>query len=124
LDRMMSAIGLTRDQLYLTSLMKTAPSGKTGKSWARKDTAKMVPALVRELKLARCGLVLLLGEPCAQSVLKTGRGLDALAGSAETVEDMAFAATWHPADLLADESKKKPAWEQLKWLQTRLPRLT
>jgi uracil-DNA glycosylase family 4 len=121
LDRMMNAIGLTRDQLYLTSVMKTAPAGR---SWARKDTARMIPALLRELSLARCDLVLLLGEPCAQAVLKTGRSLDALAGTAETVEGTAFAATWHPVDLLADESRKKPAWEQLKWLQTRLPRTT
>jgi uracil-DNA glycosylase family 4 len=121
LEKMMRAIGLTRDDLYMTSLMKTLPPRTGGKPWPRKDSARMVPALLRELKLAHCELVLLLGEPCAQSVLKTGRGLEALAGTAEQAEGMAFAATWHPADLLADETRKKPAWEQLKWLQTRLP---
>ncbi|HLU70063.1 MAG TPA: uracil-DNA glycosylase family protein, partial [Fibrobacteria bacterium] len=71
-DRMMNAIGLTRDQMYLTSLMKSMP---TGRSWPRKDTARMVPVLLRELQLAQCGLVLLMGEACAQAVLKTGRSL-------------------------------------------------
>jgi uracil-DNA glycosylase family 4 len=120
LDKMMSAIGLTREDMYLTSVMKTLPA-RPDKPWARKDLARAVPALLRELKLARCEMVLLLGETCAQIVLKTGRGLDTLAGTATETEGMALTATWHPADMLRDEALKKPAWAQLQWVRGRLP---
>lgn len=122
LDRMLGAIGLDRTELYLTAVMKTPPPG--GRAWARRDVARMLPVLERELTLARCERVLLLGEACAQAVLRTGRALPELSGVAVDADGRSFSATWHPADLLADESLKKPAWEHLKWLQTRLPRKT
>lgn len=139
LDKMMSAIGLRREDLYLTSVMKT-PS--TGKAWARKDIARMLPALFRELKLAQCGLVLVLGEPCAQAVLRTGRGIAALTGSATETEGLSLSATWHPDEIRAGESAgsaagsaagsvkpegsnerplSREAWTHLQWLRGRLP---
>ncbi len=119
LDRMIKAIGLDRDSLYLTALMKTAPAGS---SWARRDTARMLPALLRELRLAGCEFVLLLGEACAQAVLRTGRGIPALAEQAAVQDGVTFAATWHPADLLRDESLKRQTWAQLQWIRARLPK--
>ena len=123
LDKMMKGIGLTRDHLYLTSVMKTAPvSASAGKSWARKDVARMLPALLRELQLAECGLVLLLGEACAQGVLRTGKSLAALAETAENHGNMTLVATEHPSHLMnADDATRRAAWNQLKWLRARLP---
>ena len=119
LDKMMKGIGLTRDHLYLTSVMKTPPPGKT---WARKDVARMLPALMQELKLAECGLVLLLGEACAQGVLRTGKSLAALAETAENHGNMTLVATEHPFGLMnADDAARRAAWNQLKWLRARLP---
>jgi uracil-DNA glycosylase family 4 len=138
LDRMMNAIGVSRDQLYLTSLMKTAPA--TSKTWARKDTARMVPVLVRELQLAHCGLVLVLGEACAQALLKTGRTIPDLLKSPVDAEGLSLSATWHPAEIragdaaqsapvasadTADKKAARPratqAWEHLQWLRGLLP---
>ena len=119
LDKMMKGIGLTRDHLYLTSVMKTLPLGKT---WARKDVARMLPALMRELQLAECGLVLLLGEACAQGVLRTGKSLAALTETAENHGNMTLVATEHPSHLMnADDATRRAAWNQLKWLRARLP---
>jgi len=133
LDRMMTAIGLTRDQLYLTSLMKAPlPAGNRG--WARKDTARMVPVLMHELKLAQCGLVLIMGETCAQAVLKTGRAIPDLLRLPTETEGLSLSATWHPAEVRAadqaaaaapDAKAARPratqAWEHLQWLRGLLP---
>jgi uracil-DNA glycosylase family 4 len=120
LDRMLKAIGLDRSQLYLTSVMKTPPPGK---AWSRRDAARMLPAFLRELKLAQCGLVLLLGELCAQTVMRTGQGLLALEEQAVNLEDLAFTATWHPEELLKDQdqSLRRSAWKHLQWVRARLP---
>jgi DNA polymerase len=119
LDKMMKGIGLAREQLYLTSVMKTPPPGK---AWARKDVARMLPALSQELRLAGAGLVLLLGEGCAQSVLRTGKSLAALMETAENHGNMTMVAVEHPSLLMhADEAARRAAWNQLKWLRARLP---
>ena len=117
LDKMMKAIHLDRSRLYLTSVMKTPPSGR---SWPRKDIAKMLPAFFQELRLAGCSTVLLLGETCAQAVLRTGSGLDALRQQALEAEGFVFTASYHPADLENNEELKRKAWKDLQWLQPRL----
>jgi DNA polymerase len=120
LDKMMQAIGLSREALYLTSVMKIPPPGK---SWARKDLARALPSFLAELRLTGCGEALLLGEACAQAVLRTGKSLAALDAAGETAADaggIAFTAVWHPADLLRDAALKAPAWERLKALKGRL----
>jgi uracil-DNA glycosylase family 4 len=122
LDKMLKAIGLERSHLYLTSVMKTPP---VGKAWSRRDAARMLPTFLKELRLAQCGLVLLLGETCAQLVMRTGQGLAALEEQAVNAEDLAFTATWHPQDLLNDQTEnqslRRSAWKHLKWVRTRLP---
>jgi DNA polymerase len=116
-DKMMKAIHLDRSQLYLTSVMKTpAPH----RSWPRKDIVRMLPCLFQELELAGCSMVLLLGEACAQAVLRTGRGLDTLRQQATEAEGFVFAASYHPSDLETQQELKRNAWEDLKWLRTRL----
>jgi DNA polymerase len=120
LDKMMQAIGLSREALYLTSVMKTSPPGK---SWARKDVARALPSFLVELRLAGCGAVLLLGEACAQAVLRTGKSLaalDAADASLPEADAIAFAAAWHPSDLLRDAALKAPTWVRLKTLKSRL----
>jgi DNA polymerase len=122
LDKMLKAIGLERSHLYLTSVMKTPPAGK---AWSRRDAARMLPTFLKELRLAQCGLVLLLGETCAQLVMRTGQGLASLEEQAVNAEDLAFTATWHPQDLLNDQTEnqslRRSAWKHLKWVRTRLP---
>ena len=82
----------------------------------------MLPALMQELQLAGCGLVLLLGEACAQGVLRTGKSLAALAETAETHGNMTLVAAEHPSHLMnADDATRRAAWNQLKWLRARLP---
>jgi uracil-DNA glycosylase family 4 len=129
LDKMMTAIGLRREDLYLTAVMKTPP---TGKAWARKDVARMLPALFRELKMAQCGLVLVLGEVCAQAVLRTGTSIPDRTGKAVEAEGLSLSATWHPDEIRAEvpavdaaQQNARPlsreAWTHLQWLRGRLP---
>lgn len=137
LDRMMTAIGLSREHLYLTTLMKSPPP--PGKRWARKDTARMVPVLTRELQLAQCGLVLVMGEACAQAVLKTGRSIPALLKSPVEADGLSFSATWHPEEIRTGDAavaattgsaaggktarpRATQAWEHLQWVRGLLPR--
>lgn len=123
LEKMMRAIKLDLSQLYRTTVVKVAGSAKV---WTRRDLVRLLPLLHAELALARTPVVLLLGEACAQAVLKTGKGLEELRGAFHRMEGVDgapgrdFAVTWHPDDLAGKEELKRKAWKDLQWLQTRL----
>ncbi len=122
LDRMLKAIHLDRSQLYLTSVMKGFPSGTY---WPRKDIVRMVPYLLQEIRLVAPTITLLMGETCAQSVFRIGTALDILRQKPTEIEGLFYTASYHPSDMenpspeKTQEIKRK-AWEDLKWLSTRL----
>jgi DNA polymerase len=121
-DRMMKAIQLDRGRLYLTCLMKSPPPGRY---WPRKDMARMLPLLIRELRLVRAPMILLLGESCAQAVLRAGSALGAMRKRPFEAEGLMFTASHHPADLENPDPEKTKAlkheaWEDLKWVRDRL----
>lgn len=121
LARMMKAIRLDITGLYATYVVKAGAPGRS--LWTRRDLVRLLPLFHAELALARAPVVLLLGEACAQAVLKTGRPLDELRQAPHAVPGAPgreYVATYHPEDLLRREELKRKAWDDLKWLQPRL----
>lgn len=116
LAKMMKAIRLEMPGLYLTCVVKT----KTQRAWSRREVTRLLPWLQAELALAQAPVTLLLGEACAQAVLKTGKGLEEMRKEIHAAEGRLFAVTYHPDDLLRKEELKRKAWEDLQWLQTKL----
>jgi DNA polymerase len=117
LEKMMRAIKLDTAALYLGNLLKVKVAGK---AWSRRELARIVPLLHAELALARIPMVLLLGQECAQAVLKTGKTLDELRQETHRQEGREFFVTYHPEELLRKEELKRKAWEDLQWLQRRM----
>ncbi len=117
LDKMMRAIRLDPDQLYRTVLIKAHLPGKI---WNRRELMRMLPVLHAELGFLKVPATLLLGEACAQAVLKTGRSVEELRQAPHRLDGREFVVTYHPADLIRQESLKRKAWEDLQWLQKRL----
>jgi uracil-DNA glycosylase family 4 len=113
---MLKAIRLDAAACYKTNVVKAARATKA----TRRDAARLLPWLHAELSLVRAPYVLLLGEACAQAVLKTGKPLEELRQEPFRIEGREFIATWHPSDLLAREELKRKAWEDLQWLQKRM----
>lgn len=117
LEKMMRAIRLETRDLYLTNLIKIPVSGK---AWSRRELTRILPLLHAELALVQAPMVLLLGRECAQTVLKTGKTLEELRQETHFMEGRPFFVTYHPSELLRDETLKRKAWEDLQWLQRRM----
>ena len=117
LEKMMKAIRLDLNALYLGNLIKVRAAGKV---WSRRELARLVPLLHAELGLVRAPMVLLLGQECAQTVLKTGKTLEELRQETHRLEGREFFVTYHPQELLRREELKRKAWEDLQWLQRRM----
>ncbi len=117
LEKMMRAIRMDGGELYLSNLIKVRLEGKT---WSRRELARIVPLLHAELALAQTPTILLLGQECAQAVLKTGKTLEDLRQETHRLEGREFFVTYHPQELLRKEELKRKAWEDLQWLQRRM----
>jgi DNA polymerase len=114
---MMRAIRLETRELYLTHLIKVPFPGK---AWSRRELTRILPLLHAELALVQAPMVLILGQECAQTVLKTGKTLEELRQETHFMEGRPFFATYHPNELLKNEALKRKAWEDLQWLQRRM----
>lgn len=116
LAKMLKAIRLEAADCYLTHLVNAARAARTG----RREIARLIPWLHHELSIVRAPFVVLLGEACAQAVLKTGKTLEELRQEPHRIEGREFIVTYHPSDLLKREELKRKAWEDLQWLQKRM----
>ena len=124
LDRMLAAIGLSRTAedpqvgAYITNVLPWRPPQNRDPSGD--EAAIMLPFLHRHIELAQPEVLLLLGSPAARAVLGTAQGVTRLRGGWHAWRDIPAVATFHPAALLRDGSKKREAWADLLLLKARL----
>jgi DNA polymerase len=124
LDRMLAAIGLSRQAedapagAYITNVLPWRPPQNRDPS--ADEVAMCLPFLFRHIELAAPELLLLLGSPAARAVLATGQGVTRLRARWHDWRGVPAVATFHPAALLRDGTKKREAWADLLMLKARL----
>jgi len=124
LDKMLASIGLVRGKnCYIANMVKCRPPGNRNPEATEINAC--YPFLKRQISLLKPAIILCVGNVAAQNLLKTSKGITALREErfAELkIGELAIPVlpTFHPSALLRDESKKRPAWEDLKLLKSRL----
>ncbi|GAB4143103.1 MAG: hypothetical protein Tsb0016_11970 [Sphingomonadales bacterium] len=122
LDKMLAAIGLDRDQVYITNILPWRPPGNRNPSAA--EIAICLPFVRRHIALAAPELLVLLGAVSAKALLDTNRGITSLRGrwTEVDIEGRAIPVlpTLHPAFLLRQPDQKALAWHDLLSLKQRL----
>ncbi len=118
LDRMIEAMGLSRDQVYIGNIVKCRPPGNRDPETDEMLTC--MPVLLRQIELVRPEVIVALGRISAQSLLATTRSLSKLRGSWHDYQGIPLLATYHPAYLLRNPASKKSAWEDLQMVMKRL----
>lgn len=115
LDKMLAAIGLSREACYITLL---APRRQIPGPVPR-DAIRADLALTRtHVRLAAPKFLLMLGGPAAQTLAGTGRPISELRGQWLTLadpeaKDIRALATFNPAYLLRRPIAKREAWRDL-----------
>lgn len=122
LERMLAAIGLGRDAVYITNVIPWRPPANRTPSPI--ETATCEVFVRREVELVRPRVLLLLGGAAAKTLLRTDAGIMRQRGRWERVDTAAgpvdTMATFHPADLLRTPADKKRAWADLLAVRLRL----
>ena len=121
LTKMIEAIGMKRSDVYIANVVKSRPPGNRAPEKDEVDSCS--PFLIRQIAAIHPRLIVTLGNPATQSLLKTKRGITALRGQLldyPQLPDVKVIPTFHPAYLLRDPSKKKETWQDLQRAQAYL----
>lgn len=111
LTRMLSAIGLSRREVYITNVVKCRPPGN--RTPEKEEIEACRPYLARQIKLVKPRIILGLGSVAARSLLLTEEPLSRLRGRVHYLEGIPVILTYHPAYLLRNPAAKRLAWEDL-----------
>lgn len=121
LTKMIEAMGYRREDVYICNVLKCRPPGNRNPE--PDEVASCEPFLKRQLAAIRPRMIVALGKFAVQCLLRDDAPISRLRGNFRTYEGIPLMPTFHPAYLLRDPSKKKPAWEDLKSVNAALARI-
>ena len=112
LTKIIEAIGLTRDQVYIANVIKCRPPGNRNPE--ADEVEQCEPFLFRQIEVIKPRVIVPLGKFAAQSLLKTTDPITRLRGRQFEYRGTALIPTFHPAYLLRNPSAKREVWEDMK----------
>jgi len=112
LTKILSAIGLAREQVYICNVVKCRPPENRTPQYD--EIAACVPYLFRQIELLAPGVILAMGNTAAQTILNTKQSLGALRSKVHRFRGIPVIVTYHPAALLRNPNWKKPTWDDVR----------
>ncbi len=112
LDKMIGAIGLKREEVYITNIVKCRPPNNRN---PYENESKICIEFLRwQVKIIQPDIIVCLGAVSARNIIDENFRITKERGIWYQRGKFNIMATYHPAALLRDESKKKDAWEDFK----------
>lgn len=121
LTRIIEAMKLTREQVYICNIIKCRPPGNRNPE--PDEIAACEPFLIAQLQVIKPKLVCALGTFAAQALLRTREPISKLRGRFYDYHGIPLLPTFHPAYLLRNPHEKKTVWEDMKLLQREYEKL-
>ncbi|MCA9583265.1 MAG: uracil-DNA glycosylase [Myxococcales bacterium] len=118
LDRMIRAMGLTDDDVYICNVVKCRPPNN--RTPLAEEAAACEPYLVAQLTAVAPKVIVALGRCAAENLGCTNPEARGWRGTWSEWRGVPTMATYHPAFLLRNENMKRPVWEDLQQVMARL----
>lgn len=112
LDKMLAAIDFSREDVYIANIVKCRPPGN--RDPREEEQAACIAYLRHQLVLVKPRIIVCLGRIAALSIIDRNFKITKERGLWIQRKGYWIMATYHPAALLRDETKKRPAWEDFK----------
>ncbi|NTV13279.1 MAG: uracil-DNA glycosylase [Desulfobulbaceae bacterium] len=117
-DKMLQAIGLKREQVYLTSLVKCRPPADREASETEIHTCQSY--LFRQIAAVNPAVICGLGPLTAKILTGSQQPLFRLRGRFHDFHGTPLLVTFHPNFLLRNQEMKKASWQDLQLIQKKL----
>jgi uracil-DNA glycosylase family 4 len=116
LTKIIEAIGLRREDVYIANVIKCRPPGNRNPE--PDEVEQCEPFLFRQIDTIKPKVVVALGKFAAQCLLRTSDPITRLRGREFKYRDAILMPTYHPAYLLRNPSAKRDVWEDMKRVKT------
>jgi len=118
LTKIIEAIGLKRDDVYIANVIKCRPPQNRNPEQDEVDTCE--PFLFRQIDIIEPKVIVALGKFGAQTLLGTLEPISRLRGRVYEYRGAKLVPTFHPAYLLRNPASKREVWEDMKLVRTLL----
>jgi DNA polymerase len=112
LTKIIEAIELSRDQVYIANVIKCRPPGNRNPDPDEVDTCE--PFLFQQIDSIKPKVIVALGTFAAKALLKTQDPISRLRGRIYDYRGAKLVPTFHPAFLLRSPDRKRDVWEDMK----------
>ncbi len=121
LTKIISAMGLTRDEVWIGNIVKCRPPNNRVPS--ADEMAACLPYLREQIALLRPKVMVCLGATAVKGLFNPTEGITKLRGKWLSFEGIDTMPTYHPAYLLRNPPAKRDVWEDMKAVLERLGRI-
>ncbi len=118
LNRIIGAIGLRREQVYIANIVKCRPPGNRDPQ--SDEVAACRSYLEAQIDAIRPVVLVALGRIAAQALLGNDLPIGRMRGLWYEVRGVPTRVTYHPAALLRNADLKRPTWEDMQQVRDRL----
>ena len=121
LNQMLRAIGLTREEIFITNILKCRPPNNRDPKVDEVQSCRAY--LNRQIQLLEPKIILCLGRIAAHALLDTDTAIGKMRGQLYHLSDqnkVPIVVTYHPAYLLRSPKEKRKVWQDLKLARTHL----
>src|SRR6185312_12238039 len=112
LTKIIEAIGLSRDDVYIANVIKCRPPENRNPEPDEVDSCE--PFLFRQVDFIQPKVIVALGTFAAKALLKTQDSISRLRGRVYDYRGAKLVPTFHPAFLLRSPDRKRDVWEDMK----------
>jgi len=112
LTKIIEAIGLTREQVFIANVLKCRPP--QNRNPEPDEIGACQPFLERQIDVVRPKVLVGLGKFGGQWLLKTAEPISKIRGRLGDYKGIKVMPTYHPAFLLRNPAAKKEVWEDMK----------
>ena len=118
LDKMLAAIGLKREQVYICNIVKCRPP--QNRVPEPDERAACMDYLRQQVALVRPKVIVCLGSTPTRALLGDDMRITRDRGVWQLKKGVWFMPMYHPAALLRDADKKRPAWVDFQAIRDKL----
>lgn len=111
LTKMLGAIGLGRDQVFIANVVKCRP--EKNRAPVEEEAEACRPLLAAQIRIIKPRLILTLGGVATRALSGSDEKIGKVRGRLFQFEGMACLPTYHPAFLLRAPHNKRAAWNDL-----------
>jgi len=122
LTRIIEAVDLKREDVYICNVLKCRPPGNRTPS--PEEIHHCEPFLLRQLDIIQPAIIVALGAPAAQTLRHTKEAVGRLRGEFREFRGAKLMATYHPAACLRSPKYKPYVWDDMQKVRDEYRRTT